>query len=47
MEEPDIEVGEQGIQQLGQLGLEVVCTLRYPNLDISKNLCVVAECHSK
>jgi hypothetical protein len=33
MEEPDVEVGEQGIQELGQLGLVVVCTLRYPHLD--------------
>ncbi len=33
MEEPDVEVGEQGIQQLGQLGLVVVCTLRNPHLD--------------
>jgi hypothetical protein len=47
MEEPDVEVGEQGIQELSQLGLVVVCTLRNPHLDISKNLGFVAECHSK
>ncbi len=32
MEEPDVEVGEQGIQELSQLGLVVVCTLGNPHL---------------
>ena len=31
-QEPDVDVGEQGIQQLRQFRLVVVRTLRYPNL---------------
>ena len=32
-QEADIEVSEQGVEQLGQLGLEVILGLRNPELE--------------